>query len=108
MKLLNTAFALGTLTRVSLGVSIQMQSLSSDEHLTSLDSNLVSRASDGTTSRVEQVMNGAVELSRASQANNERNWWGWYLMGIADSTVDLVTDAVTDTFRWGVDAHGNV
>ena len=66
MKPLNTAFALGTLTQVSLGVSIQMKSLSSEEHLTSLDSNLVSRASEGTTSRVEQVMNGAVELARAS------------------------------------------
>ena len=96
MKPLNTAFALGTLTQVSLGVSIQMQSLSSEQHLTSLDSNLVSRASDGTTSRVEQVMNAAVELARVSQAIGETDWWGWYLIGIADATVDLVTDAVTD------------
>ena len=105
MKLLNATIALGTLAHVSQGIA--MQSLISDEQpeqLSSLDSNLVSRASDGTTSRVENVMNGAVELAKRAQDVGLTNWWGWYIVGIVDATADLVTDAVSDAFDWGTEA----
>ena len=94
MKLLSTAFGLATLTHISQGVAIQMQLSSRQEHLTSLDSNLVAHASDSTTSRVENVMNGAVDLALRAQDAGMTNWWGWYLVGIVDATADLVTDAV--------------
>ena len=103
MKILNTAFGLATFTHISQGVAIQMQ-LSRSEPLTSLNSNLVAHASDGTTSRVENVMNGAVDLALRAQDAGMTNWWGWYLIGIVDATADLVTDAVSDGLEWGVDA----
>ena len=65
---------------------------------------MVERASDGTTSRVGNVMNGAVNLALAAQDVGLTNWWGWYLIGIVDATADLVTDAVSDAAGWGSSA----
>ena len=106
MKLLNATIALGTLAHVSQGIAIQ--TFISNEELSSLDSNLVNRASDGTTSRVENVMNGAVELAKRAQDVGLTNWWGWYLVGIVDATADLVTDAVSDVYDWGTNAANGV
>ena len=102
MKLLNATIALGTLAHVSQGIAIQ--TFISNEELSSLDSNLVNRASDGTTSRVENVMNGAVELAKRAQDVGLTNWWGWYAIAIVDATADLVTDVVSDAYDWGTEA----
>ena len=51
MKLLNSAITLGALATVSQGLTVQSLITNTEEHH-AMDSNLVSRASDGATSRV--------------------------------------------------------
>ena len=69
---------------------------------------MVSRASDAVTEHVGTVMNGAVDIAKRAQDAGLTNWWGWYLIGVVDSTVDLVTDAVSDVYSWGTDARDGI
>jgi len=69
---------------------------------------LVNRASEETQIQVEDVLNGAVALARASQEVGLTNWWGWYVVAIVDATADLVTDVVSDVYDWGTDAADGV
>lgn len=81
-----------------------MQSLITDagnsEQISSLDSNLVSRASESTTSRVGGMMNAAVSMARTAQDLGLHRWAAWYAVALVDATADLVTDAMSDAFDW--------
>ena len=107
MKLLNATIAIGTLAHVSQGIAMKSL-IKNEEHLHSLDSHLVERATDGTTSRVGSVMNWAVDMALRAQEAGQTNWWGWYTVGIVDATVDLVTDAASDIYGWGTDAANGI
>jgi len=108
MKFFNSAITLGALAYVSEGLALQsLISNSVDqntENLTSLDSNLVNRASSDTQIQVEDVMNAAVGMAKAAQEVGLTNWWGWYVVAIVDATADLVTDVVSDAYDWGTEA----
>jgi len=108
MKTFNSAITLGALAYVSEGLALQsLISNSVDqntENLTSLDSNLVNRASSDTQIQVEDVMNAAVGMAKAAQEVGLTNWWGWYVVAIVDATADLVTDVVSDAYDWGTEA----
>ena len=70
MKTFNSAITLGALAYVSEGLALQsLISNSVDqntENLTSLDSNLVNRATPDTQIQVEDVMNAAVGMAKAA------------------------------------------
>ena len=102
MKLLNSAIALGALAHVSQGLTIQslVTDAGSTEQMSSLDSNLVSRASDSTTTRVGNMMNYAVSLAKTAQDLGLHRWFAWYAVALVDATADLVTDAMSDAFDW--------
>jgi len=108
MKLFNSAITLGALAYVSEGLALQsLISNSVDqntENFSSLDSNLVNRASSDTQIQVEDVMNAAVGMAKAAQEVGLTNWWGWYVVAIVDATADLVTDVVSDAYDWGTEA----
>ena len=108
MKTFNSAITLGALAYVSEGLALQsLISNSVDqntENLTSLDSNLVNRATPDTQIQVEDVMNAAVGMAKAAQEVGLTNWWGWYVVAIVDATADLVTDVVSDAYDWGTEA----
>ena len=104
MKLLNSAITLGALTYVSQGLAIKgMINARSTEELSSLDSSLVSRASDSTTSHVTDIMNGAVAMARTAQDLGLHRWFAWYAVGLVDATADLVTDAMSDYADWHIE-----
>ena len=104
MKHLNSAITLGSLAYVSQGLALQRSPLITDagntEHMSSLDSNLVSRASDSTTTRVGNLMNTAVDMARAAHDYGS-SWLGWYAHAVADATADLVSDAMSDVVGRG-------
>ena len=100
MKRLNATIAIGTLAHVSQGIAMKSL-IKNEEQRHSLDSHLVERASEGTTSRVGSVMNWAVDMALRAQEAGQTNWWGWYTVGIVDATADLVTDAASDIYGWG-------
>ena len=108
MKTFNSAITLGALAYVSEGLALQsLISNSVDqntENLTSLDSNLVNRATPDTQIQVEDVMNAAVGMAKAAQEVGLTNWWGWYVVAIVDASADLITDVVSDVYDWGTDA----
>ena len=97
------AITLGALAHFSQGLAMKRSEMitapGSAEHLASLDSNLVNRASDGTTSRVGNMMNAASSLARGA-ADAGLRWFGWYSDAVVDATSDLVSDAVSDAGRW--------
>ena len=102
MKHLNSAITLGSLAYVSQGLAVQslIKDAGNTEHMSSLDSNLVSRASDSTTTRVGNLMNTAVDMARAAHDYGS-SWLGWYAHAVADATADLVSDAMSDVVGRG-------
>merc|ERR1712242_93420 len=102
MKHLNSAITLGSLAYVSQGLAVQslIKDAGNTEHMSSLDSNLVSRASDSTTTRVGNLMNTAVDMARAAHDYGS-SWLGWYAHAVADATADLVSGAMSDVVGRG-------
>ena len=97
------AITLGALAHFSQAISMKRSEMvtapGSPEHLASLDSNLVNRATDGTTTRIGNMMNSASSLAR-SAADAGLQWFGWYSDAVVDATADLVSDALSDADRW--------
>ena len=97
------AITLGALAHFSQALSMKRSEMvtapGSPEHLASLDSHLVERATDGTTTRVGNMMNAASSLARGA-ADAGLRWFGWYSDAVVDATSDLVSDAFSDASRW--------
>ena len=93
------AIALGALAHFSQAVAVQSLITNTEEHH-AMDSNLVSRASDGATSRVGQMFNYATSLARTAQDLGIHRWAAWYGVALVDATADLVTDAMSDVWDW--------
>ena len=93
------AITLGALAHFSQGLALQSLVTNTEEHH-AMDTHLVSRASDGATSRVGQMFNYATSLARTAQEAGLHRWAAWYGVAIADATVDLLTDAASDIWDW--------